>query len=1148
MVLALLLCAVVWWIGPLIAIGTYRPLIATWVRVIIVILLLCWALWPFVASFLAWLFRQARAPRAPARKSAQRDRVTARFYDALRTLQHVGLAKQRNVWHQLVYRLGRGHIDEKPWFLVVGPQGSGKTTLIGESGESFLLAEHYGVQQTVEVGPTQDCNWWLAQSAVYIDTSGEWLQLNGVGDEPARARDTLLRLIKRHRRAPGIDGIILCLDARWLSASTTQRKSVADALRARLLETAATFRCDLAVYFCISHLDQVAGGETFLAMLSDSLLQKGLGFSFNQAGIDETLSARCEGLYREMLARVSHHVLELLHDVPDAESRQQLLLFTESLGALGISLYSLLEQVFPQAPVGYRCHLQQIWLGSAVALAAPGGLYSNQIAAGHEARSSGPLYQPGLTCAWQERGVLLHTSRGWLGGNKLALCGRYALVIAALAVVLNLLGMRYLWESDYIAYIAARFDETKRIVREIPVTNRSSDEVISAYEQMGYMNTQLAGEVSPFPNPYIEHRLINNAAEKAYQRHLLQIFWPAVENYLAGELQNDVAAPNQDGYSTLKVYVMLGKPRHRSAEALINWFMARWDHLVPQGYTDMNKEVFAYHLREMFSLADAPVMKMNDDLLRQARVKAMNIPMQVRVVRRLEEKPLPTSIWDISLADAAGPNVSLMLRRKSQATVTDATQPGFYTRAAYRDVFLPHLDDAAREMIEEESWVLRDSEEGDGKLNSLASAQKLVDEAKMLYLIEYADQWDRFVRDVRVRPVNGLEEAAILARQLSDPSSPLANLVRFVARETSITGTNQGDVSSWLDSQRNNIEKQRRDILGEISGERSRFRLTPERTVEDRFELLRRLGYQLLQNSNDPLSRSFEELYNQLITLSISLRSGQVVPANGALKRLQLDAARQPEPVRSVMMDLLQVGNTQTVKQSRQNLGKGASSLASGLCNGSIGGRYPFVRNARAEVGIDDFSRMFGRGGAMQQFFDENLAAYVDVNAQRWNVKPGAEGMISKGTLGAFENAALIRDTFFTSGEKLSFSMFLRPLSLTPTISEAMLDIDGQVIKYSHGFSPPTRIEWPGPKGGSYVRLTFKTGTGQIQVANFDGPWALFRMYDASNPVSIDSNRRELTASMSSVVGVLKLELRSTMKDFPLWSRGLKGFVCPKAM
>ncbi|WP_268596139.1 ImcF-related family protein, partial [Escherichia coli] len=106
-------------------------------------------------------------------------------------------------------------------------------------------------------------------------------------------------------------------------------------------------------------------------------------------------------------------------------------------------------------------------------------------------------------------------------------------------------------------------------------------------------------------------------------------------------------------------------------------------------------------------------------------------------------------------------------------------------------------DDAAKDMIEEESWVLRDRGEGKNAVNSLASAQKLADEARKLYLIEYADKWDAFMRDVRARPVNGFDDAAILARQLSDPSPPLANLVRFAERETSMTGTNQGDAASW---------------------------------------------------------------------------------------------------------------------------------------------------------------------------------------------------------------------------------------------------------------------------------------------------------------------------------------------------------------
>ncbi len=76
-----------------------------------------------------------------------------------------------------------------------------------------------------------------------------------------------------------------------------------------------------------------------------------MGFSLNRAEQGETPFEQYETLYREMVARVSHHVLELLHDAPDGQNRQQLLFFTESLGSLGNPLYSLLEQIFPQTPV-----------------------------------------------------------------------------------------------------------------------------------------------------------------------------------------------------------------------------------------------------------------------------------------------------------------------------------------------------------------------------------------------------------------------------------------------------------------------------------------------------------------------------------------------------------------------------------------------------------------------------------------------------------------------------------------------------------------------------------------------------------------------------------------------------------------------------
>ncbi|RDK86817.1 type VI secretion system membrane subunit TssM [Enterobacillus tribolii] len=1155
LLIALAICYAVWWVGPLIAIGSYFPLASELVRKIIIALILCWALWPFVAVIVSWIFRHARAPLPKRKKKTlQLDRVSARFFDALRTLQHVSLTGKKTRWERWRQKRKKHYIDEKPWFLVMGPPGCGKTSLIYESGEHFLLSEQYGLAQTSDVGPTLDCNWWLTERAVYIDTAGEWILLHGQSEEAGDARQKLFTMIRKYRRYPGLDGIILCLDAGMLLyASLTERKSLADTLRVRVLEVASLFHTDIAVYLTLNNIDRLPGGETFLTMISDDLLSEGLGFTLTRNAEGHNDFATDEASYQALLLRINRYILEILHNAPDEDTRHQLLLFTESLGALQKPLFALLEQVFPISPLGYSGCLRQLWMGCTQPLKSWEALYHPELKDIYDDRPIGGIYYPALSQAITERGVL-HATGPLPLQNRLLALGRYTLVAMLLIALSGLLAARYFWEFDYIAYATARFEETKRIVRDIPLTSQVNDDLVAAYEQLGYISTQFLESSPPLLTPYFEHQLLSQAMLQTYHRHLNKVFWPAVEHYVANELKKGTLSFDEDVYDTLKVYIMLGSPEHRASEALENWFMGRWNDFALQGYTENDRKLFRYHLSELFkdTSSGAPTAKLDAELVRMARVKAMKIPIHLRVVRRIQDKPLPPRIEDVTLADAGGPSVTLMLRRKSQSTVTDIAIPGFFTRASYHDVFLPQLQKESEEMIREENWVLSDGRASRGEVELLAASQKLSDEARKYYLMEYANQWDAFLSDIRVRPISDLDDAALLARQFSDPSSPLANLVRFAARETSLTGDNQNDVSSWFGQQRNRLTQARRSILDEMTGERSRFRLTPEKSVADRFELLRRLGYYLQQvpagSSSDPLASAFEQIYNKLITLSASLRAGQILPQNSDFNRLQIDTARQPEPVRSVMMDLLSMGQTQSMELSKESLNKGASSIASDLCRSAVSGRYPFNRSAREEIGIGDFSRMFARGGAMQTFFDDNLGPYVDTNGSRWQVKPGSTGVVTEKTLESFENAALIRDTFFDASGKMAMSMIIRPVSLTPSILEAVLDVDGQIISYSHGYSQPVHVTWPGPKGGVYIRLMFKTQDGRMETVSFDGPWAIFRMYDASNPARLSSNSRELTIAMNSVNGFFKVELSSTMKDYPLWSRALSQFSCPGSL
>lgn len=133
----------------------------------------------------------------------------------------------------------------------------------------------------------------------------------------------------------GVDGIVLCLDVSvLLNSSVTERKSLADTLRLRILEVASTFQADIAVYLFLNNIDKLPGGETFLSLMNDELLAGGLGISMTHNEKGQNNFVADEERYRELLTRVSRYVLEILHDSPNMEMRHQLLLFTESLGAL----------------------------------------------------------------------------------------------------------------------------------------------------------------------------------------------------------------------------------------------------------------------------------------------------------------------------------------------------------------------------------------------------------------------------------------------------------------------------------------------------------------------------------------------------------------------------------------------------------------------------------------------------------------------------------------------------------------------------------------------------------------------------------------------------------------------------------------------
>ena len=103
---------------------------------------------------------------------------------------------------------GRDPVYELPWYLFLGQRGSGKSTLIAQSGFAFPYTEPKKALGKLSIGPTEDCDLWVSNEALFIDPSGAYFS----EDHPMRAWQAALGQIKQHRRMKPIDGLVLVVD------------------------------------------------------------------------------------------------------------------------------------------------------------------------------------------------------------------------------------------------------------------------------------------------------------------------------------------------------------------------------------------------------------------------------------------------------------------------------------------------------------------------------------------------------------------------------------------------------------------------------------------------------------------------------------------------------------------------------------------------------------------------------------------------------------------------------------------------------------------------------------------------------------------------------------------------------------------------
>jgi type VI secretion system protein ImpL len=1178
------LALLVWVAGPLVAVGSMRPLEPENTRIIVIAAL--FALWLLRLLWRKWregrlnaqLLGQLRKPggseqTAKTPENADIRELEERFDEAVALLRKTRFdgTGQPKWWS----RFGRQYVYQLPWYVFIGAPGSGKTTALVNSGLNFPLADRFGKTALRGVGGTRNCDWWFTDEAVLLDTAGRYTthESDPTGDEEEWRG--FLGLLSKFRGRQPINGAMLTISlADLLSASDAERAQHAAVLRRRLQELREQLGVQFPIYVLVTKADLLSGFEEYFAAFTRDDLSQVWGFTLphaksQEAGFDLYESFHAE--YRLLQRRLDDALPEVLAAEQDPARRALAYMLPQQFAGLRAVLGHFLSDVFASAN---KFEARLVPRGVYFTSGTQGGETFDQVTGrlkqflGIKGLASRSMPQEGQGRSYflknllqdvifKEAGLAGRNLR-WERRNRRLHWAGYGALTAALLVLLAGWAVSYRNNAAYLDEVARRVPVVDKLGHEVKVTQAGDVQSLMPYlDSLWYLPKGADFDVDSPPLSYrfglYQGDKMTAAAQGVYRGTLDQALLPQAAQRVEAALRNAPKADLEYSYEALRAYLMLYDASHYDAGFMHAWLLSDVQKSLPEGYTRRQFDRLSLNLDNLVRehVLASPFPK-DEALVKQTRERLAGYPLEQRAYSRLRRLlGSGGGLQDTTAVTLGGPQATSVFLRKSGKPLTDGI-PGLYSYAGYWEVFNKRVPDVADLLRADDAWVLNIPQP---PTPDPAVGARLVADVKRLYLNDYVARWDDYLNDLQLVPSTSLLQSIQIARTLSAPESPMIRLVQNVARQTTLlrdAGPSERSLASQARERVNDTQQALEQMFGPIGARRAAREDAGdeklERIVDQHFEAYHRLA------SSDtgappPINATtglLNELYTYLTAADAALRSVSPAPNSDVVTKLRAEAGRMPGPLRDVLDGLSSSASGQVSGVARARLGEDLSATIGVFCRQAIVGRYPFAASASSDVAPNDMGRLFGPNGMMDDFFQKTLVGQIDVSGPRWRFKPDIEGRPgqSPAFLDSFQRAEVIRSVYFSgNGTTPQYRVSIRPVQMDDSITQFLMDVDGQTVRYAHGPQVATSVLWPGPQGGSQVRIELTPQIGQAGLTT-TGPWALNRMLDKAQ-IKRGASPESTLATFDIGGRKVVLEITANSAKNPFRLPEMQGFACP---
>lgn len=1127
LILLLVLSALVWFVGPVVYLTS-----VSWRLCIILVLVVAWAL---------------NAMRLQ-RKKLQAEHAAATAPDD--SIDHVLLEKsiadlqgkyrralhtvaQRNPW-TLFLTFKRNQL---PWYLVLGSQGSGKTTLLTESGLHFPLGND--ALADAKDKPEELIRWRFAKEAIFIDADGSLATFTDKQSLIGQVWEELLNLMAWHKIRKQLNGIIMTVSLQELLGQTSQqRQQLAHALRTRLSDIEDALGVKYPVYVQITKTDVLAGFKEFFEKLTEQERNQVWGMTFPDRA-DQDVVQLFPQEFDALITRLNDYLLPRLQETNSPDKAALITMFASQLMNSKSVLQSFLSQTFESNHYQERGYLRGVYFTSVRQTGRPMnrlllseskalGLHQGLAPLDEQYNSTYFVFNIFRDIIFQEK-HLLQMSTNQARKTNLHRNTSY-IVIGVLA-----LGMVYVWANSFV------LNHIK--MREL---NATAKDYMANYEAYYTGQNDIPPSLSELytlrhtfddnTDPHSMHwglyqgYRFSDQISQVYLRQLERQFVPLLQQTVEEQLQQNMNDP-ANLYNFLRVYLMLADPSRIDAPFITSWMKMYWQQALPS--QDVLQATLDENLQDYLTLNQKGI-KMNQPLVDQARSMLIHTSPAQRVYFELEKDATTDQVsisneFDSDFAQVFG-----------QASL-DLTISRLYTKQGYNDIYKANINSLIAD-ASDSNWILGTSQsQTNFTSDEIASIKRYVD---TMYMQNYTNAWLNLLAKFQVRQFDNLQDAENVLALLSQPTSPLKQVLDQVYKNTVLE---KGDLVAAAVARRQGVSTA---SLAPKSASAAKSAVSKSGVTS----AVNKLTQSLFTGSSSAKTTAVGATFYQL---NMIVQSSQAQPAAGAagqvggqgdqtspygniqaaignldsyvqdilsasnpdraayeaavehlqgkgddpISKLIAIANNSPEPLADWLNSLAQNTWAAELAAAKSYISDAWQQNVWPVYQQTLQDKYPLYADARDDVSMADFSNFFAPGGVFDQFYQTYLAPFIDDSSARWTVAvvDGAGLPLSSAEVQQLQAANQVQQAFFGNNKQVSVAFTVQPIDLSAQAGGSELTIEGVNIDYSHGPIQSTNVVWPSANPTESASLSIYTIGGAQQTITTSGDWAWLKLLDKAH-------------------------------------------------